>query len=67
MESNPVAPVVPPSTRADSRPAQQPFKYPLERPFVEPDWTRLPGYQSVTREEWEKFRAAAPKGPSTLP
>lgn len=31
----------------------QPFKYPLERPYVEPDWTRLPGYAGVTREEWE--------------
>jgi len=37
----------------DAGPAQQPFRYPLERPFVEPDWTRLPGYQGVTREEWE--------------
>lgn len=33
--------------------AEQPFKYPLERPFVEPDWTRLPGYKSVTAAEWE--------------
>ena len=22
----------------------QPFDYPLEREYVEPDWTRLPGY-----------------------
>jgi lysine 2,3-aminomutase len=31
----------------------QPFKYPLERQFVEPDWTRIPGYRSVTKAEWE--------------
>src|SRR3982074_3001455 len=31
----------------------QPFKYPLEREFVEPDWRRLPGYKNVTAEEWE--------------
>jgi lysine 2,3-aminomutase len=34
-------------------PAPQPFKYPLERPFVEPDWRRLPGYRDVTPAEWE--------------
>jgi lysine 2,3-aminomutase len=33
--------------------ADQPFPYPLKRAFVEPDWTRLPGYAGVTREEWE--------------
>ena len=33
--------------------AEQPFRYPLEREFVEPDWTRLPGYRDVTRREWE--------------
>src|SRR6266478_9847040 len=31
----------------------QPFKYPLEHAFVEPDWRRLPGYKNVTAEEWE--------------
>ncbi len=36
-----------------ARPAPQPFKYPLERPFVEPDWTRLPGYKGVSKKEWE--------------
>ncbi len=30
----------------------QPFQYPLEREFVEPDWTRLPGYRDVTQEQW---------------
>lgn len=39
--------------RADEAPPEQPFKYPLERPFVEPDWTRLPGYKGVTAAEWE--------------
>ena len=32
--------------------AQQPFRYPLERPFVEPDWRRLPGYRDVTEDQW---------------
>src|SRR5215510_9887938 len=31
----------------------QPFKYPLTREFVEPDWRRLPGYKDVTAAEWE--------------
>ena len=30
----------------------QPFPYPLRRAYVEPDWTRLPGYRDVTREQW---------------
>ncbi|HKQ97117.1 MAG TPA: lysine 2,3-aminomutase [Candidatus Polarisedimenticolia bacterium] len=33
--------------------ADQPFRYPHRREFVEPDWTRLPGYRNVTRAEWE--------------
>jgi lysine 2,3-aminomutase len=36
-----------------AHPAEQPYPYPLRREFVEPDWTRLPGYADVTREEWE--------------
>ncbi len=31
----------------------QPFHYPLKREYVEPDWTRLPGYRDVTKEQWE--------------
>ena len=31
----------------------QPFTYPLERQFVEPDWRRYPGWKDVTREQWE--------------
>src|SRR6266511_3075911 len=43
-----------PSHRAaHAHAAPQAFRYPLEREFVEPDWTRLPGYQDVTREQWE--------------
>ena len=34
-------------------PAEQPFQYPLQRPFEEPDWRRLPGYRDVTVAEWE--------------
>ncbi|MEX2274394.1 MAG: lysine 2,3-aminomutase [Actinomycetota bacterium] len=33
--------------------AEQPFAYPLRREFVEPDWTRLPGYADVTKAQWE--------------
>src|ERR1700694_4883326 len=33
--------------------ALQPLRYSPERPFVEPDWRRLPGYRSVTSTEWE--------------
>ncbi len=33
--------------------AEQPFAYPLAREFAEPDWTRLPGYRDVTRDQWE--------------
>ena len=36
-----------------ARPTDQPFRYPLQREFVEPDWRRLPGYREVTRAEWE--------------
>lgn len=34
-------------------PTRQPFQYPLKRQFVEPDWTRLPGYKGVNKEQWE--------------
>jgi lysine 2,3-aminomutase len=33
--------------------AEQPFEYPLKREYVEPDWTRLPGWKDVTKEQWE--------------
>ena len=38
---------------AQAHAGDQPFAYPLEREYVEPDWTRLPGYQDVTKEQWE--------------
>jgi lysine 2,3-aminomutase len=37
---------------AHAHAARQPFQYPLAREFAEPDWTRLPGYRDVTREQW---------------
>lgn len=37
---------------ASSR-SRQPFRYPLETPFMEPDWKRIPGYASVSRDDWE--------------
>ncbi|MDX2122929.1 MAG: lysine 2,3-aminomutase [Gemmatimonadota bacterium] len=33
--------------------AGQPIPYPPRREYVEPDWTRLPGYKGVTHAEWE--------------
>ena len=30
----------------------QPYVY-RRRELVEPDWTRLPGWRGVTREQWE--------------
>jgi lysine 2,3-aminomutase len=31
---------------------KQPYRYPLTRDFVEPDWRRLPGFRNVTEDEW---------------
>ncbi len=31
----------------------QPYNYPPQREFFEPDWKRIPGYQKVSRNEWE--------------
>jgi lysine 2,3-aminomutase len=36
-----------------AHPAEQPFRYPMDREFAEPDWTRLPGYRRVTAAQWE--------------
>lgn len=42
------------SPRADSeKPASQPFTYPLQRAFAEPDWNRIPAYRGVSVAEWE--------------
>ena len=30
----------------------QPYRYPLEREFVEPDWRRIPAFRDVSAEEW---------------
>ena len=38
---------------AHAHASEQPFRYPLQREFVEPDWTRLPGYRDVSAEQWE--------------
>ncbi len=35
------------------RPAEQPFRYPLKRDWIEPDWHRLPGYRNVPQADWE--------------
>ena len=32
--------------------AEQPYLYPPQRNFVEPEWRRLPGYAGVTEAEW---------------
>jgi lysine 2,3-aminomutase len=42
-----------PSQRAAMTSAHQPFLYPLERQFVEPDWNRIPGYKGVSKADWE--------------
>jgi lysine 2,3-aminomutase len=34
----------------------QPYPYPPEREFVEPDWTRLPGYRDVSETEWRSAK-----------
>src|ERR1700737_4951521 len=39
--------------QARTKAAEQPFTCPLERPFAEPDWTRLPGYRGVSQTDWE--------------
>ncbi len=44
----PFAPRVP---RAHA--VEQPFPYPLQHAWVEPDWRRLPGYAGVNAAEWE--------------
>jgi lysine 2,3-aminomutase len=33
--------------------AGQPIPYPPAREFVEPDWTRIPGYRGVSQADWE--------------
>jgi lysine 2,3-aminomutase len=45
--------VRPAHREAKAHASEQPFSYPLKRAYVEPDWTRLPGYRDVTKEQWE--------------
>jgi lysine 2,3-aminomutase len=33
--------------------AGQPFRYPLARQYLEPDWTRLPGFKGASTADWE--------------
>ena len=42
-----------PAPAVPAKPAEQPFSYPLNRAFVEPDWTRIPGYKDVSKADWE--------------
>jgi lysine 2,3-aminomutase len=44
--------VRPSHRETQAKAGEQPFSYPLAREFVEPDWTRLPGYRDVTKEQW---------------
>ncbi|HAZ09154.1 MAG TPA: lysine 2,3-aminomutase [Elusimicrobia bacterium] len=41
------------ANQVKSDPSRQPFQYPLKRQFQEPDWTRLPGYKTVTAQQWQ--------------
>jgi lysine 2,3-aminomutase len=38
--------------RPSAHAAPQPYVYPPDREWAEPDWTRLPGYRDVTEAEW---------------
>src|SRR5262249_244722 len=38
---------------ASSATTHQPIQYPPSRPFLEPDWRRLPAYKNVSAAEWE--------------
>ena len=54
VESHPPSSNVRPGHRdPHAHAADQPFEYPQQREFFEPDWTRLPGYRDVTKDQWE--------------
>jgi lysine 2,3-aminomutase len=53
VQGGPVKAERPGHRQPQAHPADQPFRYPLEREFVEPDWRRLPGYRDVAPEQWE--------------
>jgi lysine 2,3-aminomutase len=39
-----------------AHPAPQPYRYPPEREFIEPDWRRILGYADVTPREWRSAK-----------
>ena len=41
---------------ARARAAEQPYVYPPQREWAEPDWTRIPAYRDVTAEQWGSAR-----------
>jgi lysine 2,3-aminomutase len=46
--------IAPRTPRAHAGP--QPYRYPRDRDFAEPDWRRLPGYRDVTEAEWNSAK-----------
>ena len=53
MDAHPIPSTERPAHREPhAHAAHQPFDYPLRREFAEPDWTRLPGYRDVTKDQW---------------
>ena len=71
MDVKPLNSPAPPRGQAapslDGRPpvaatAPQPFVYPLEGEFREPDWTRIPGYRRVPGGVGERALAAQAHG-----
>ena len=53
METTPQDRTRPRHEAGHAHAAEQPFPYPLTREYVEPDWTRIPGYRDATKEQWE--------------
>ncbi len=51
MSTTKVRPVWKPAGEVGA--GDQPFSYPLEKAFAEPDWRRFPGWKDVSREQWE--------------
>lgn len=41
------------ATRGSAVNQKQPYKYRYNPDFTEPDWTRLPGYKTVSQKDWE--------------
>jgi len=44
------------AVEALGRRTEQPYAYPPQRDFVEPDWTRLPAYRDVGEHEWRSAK-----------